>query len=42
MPYNLYLSCKYCAYINIKICASVQAVKYIYKYIYKGSNYAIV
>ena len=26
-------------YINAKICASIWSVKYIYKYIYKGSNY---
>ena len=42
MPYNLYLSYKYYTYINIKIYASMQAIKYIYKYIYKGSNYTIV
>ena len=26
-------------HINIEICTSIKAVKYIYKYIYKGSNY---
>ena len=25
-------------YINIKVCASVKSIKYIYKYIYKGSD----
>ena len=36
--YNLYLSVKYRAYINIKVYASVQAIKYINKYIYKGDD----
>ena len=42
MLYNLWLLYKYNTYINIKICASVQAVKYINKYIYKGTNCAIL
>ena len=29
---------KYNAYINIKVCSSVQAIKYIYKYVYKNYN----
>jgi len=37
--YNLYLSQKYCCHINIDICASIHAVKYIHKYIYKGHNH---
>ena len=36
--YSLYLTAKYCVYINIKIYAFIKAVKYIYKYIYKGSD----
>ena len=36
--YNLYLSVKYRAYINIKAYASIQAIKYINKYIYKGDD----
>ena len=36
--YSPYLTAKYCVYINVEICASVKAVKYIYKYIYKGSD----
>ena len=38
IPYNLYLSRRYNAYINIKICSGIKAIKYIYKYIYKGTN----
>ena len=37
--YSPYLTAKYCVYINVKICASIKAVKYIHKYIYKGSDY---
>ena len=38
VPYNPYLSWKYKAHINVEVCASVHAVKYIHKYIYKGSD----
>lgn len=38
VPYNPYLSWRYKAHINVEVCASVQAVKYIHKYIYKGSD----
>ena len=36
--YNLYLSAKYYAYINVEVYASIKAVKYINKYIYKGND----
>ncbi len=36
--YNLYLICKYNAYINVEIYITVKAIKYIYKYIYKRSD----
>ena len=38
VPYNPYLSVKYNCHINVEICAAVEAVKYIYKYIYKGHD----
>ena len=38
VPYNSDLSRKYRAHINVEVCASVQAVKYIHKYIYKGGD----
>ncbi|KAK4514004.1 Palmitoylated plasma membrane-bound casein kinase [Mucor velutinosus] len=38
VPYNPYLSKKYNAHVNVKVCGSVQAIKYINKYIYKGSD----
>ena len=38
VPFNPYLSVKYQAHINVEICAMIIAVKYIYKYILKGSD----
>ena len=38
VSYNPYLSWKFKAHINVEVCASVHAVKYIHKYIYKGSD----
>ncbi|XP_065639509.1 uncharacterized protein LOC100203419 [Hydra vulgaris] len=40
VPYNPWLSKKYQAYINVEACMSVKAVKYLYKYIYKGHDCA--
>ncbi len=42
MLYNLKLITKYNVYINVKICSSDLVVKYLYKYIYKGYNQAII
>ncbi|GBN64275.1 hypothetical protein AVEN_9260-1 [Araneus ventricosus] len=36
VPYNPYLLLKYNTYVNVEVCTSLRAVKYIYKYIYKG------
>ena len=41
-PYNPYLLFKYNAHINVEICSTVSAVKYLYKYVYKGHDRAIV
>lgn len=30
------------AYINVEVCSLVQAIKYIYKYISKGSDYTSI
>ena len=38
--YNLFLSIKYNAYINIEIYINVKVYKYIFKYIYKNSDRA--
>ena len=42
VPYSPYLCAKYDAHINVEACASVKGVKYIYKYVYKGHDRAVV
>lgn len=42
VPYNKWLSQKYNCHINVEVCASIEAVKYIYKYVYKGPDRAQV
>ncbi|OWY96503.1 Helitron helicase [Phytophthora megakarya] len=38
VPYNPFLSQKYNCHVNVEICATNKAIKYIYKYVYKGSD----
>ncbi|XP_073307171.1 uncharacterized protein [Primulina huaijiensis] len=38
VPYNPYLLAKFNCHINVEICSTIQAIKYIYKYIYKGHD----
>jgi len=38
VPYSPYLSLRYEAHINVEVCRSVKAVKYVHKYIYKGGD----
>ncbi|KAG2217967.1 hypothetical protein INT45_001401 [Circinella minor] len=40
IPYNPYLCQKYNAHINVEICTSSRAIKYLYKYLTKGSDRA--
>ena len=42
VPHNLWLVTKYDAHINVEVCATVAAVKYLYKYIFKGNDQAMV
>jgi hypothetical protein len=42
VPYNRALLLKYRCHINIEFCASVQTLKYLYKYILKGHDRAQV
>src|SRR6185295_17724615 len=42
VPHNLYLCTKYHAHINVKICSSISAVKYLFKYVYKGHDRASI
>lgn len=38
VPYNPYLLRMYNCHINVEVCSSIKAVKYLYKYIYKGHD----
>ena len=40
MLYNPYLLRKYRAYINVELSETVYAIKYIFKYVYKGLDRA--
>ena len=43
VTYNPYLLLKYNnAHINVETCSTVSAVKYLYKYVYKGYDRAII
>jgi hypothetical protein len=42
VSYNLHLTTKYHAHINVEICSSISTVKYMYKYVYKRPNRVIV
>ncbi|XP_078437639.1 uncharacterized protein LOC144708259 [Wolffia australiana] len=38
VPYNKYLCKAFNCHINVEICSSIQSVKYLYKYVYKGHD----
>ncbi|GMF41744.1 unnamed protein product [Phytophthora fragariaefolia] len=42
VPYNPYLSQKYNCHINVEVSTTLTAVKYLYKYVYKGSDKAVI
>ena len=42
VPYNPYLMRHFSTQINIEVCSSVQAIKYIHKYMYKNSDCATI
>ena len=42
VPYNPYLSMKYNCHINVEIATSITAVKYLFKYVYKGHDRASI
>jgi hypothetical protein len=40
--HNVYLLTKYDAHINIEVCNNIRAIKYLFKYVYKGHDRATV
>ncbi|KAG3112201.1 hypothetical protein PI124_g10794 [Phytophthora idaei] len=40
VPYNPYPCEKYNCHINVEICSTINAIKYTYKYVYKGPDRA--
>ncbi|XP_058216366.1 uncharacterized protein LOC131327288 [Rhododendron vialii] len=38
VPYNPYLLATFDCHINVEVCSTIKAVKYLYKYIYKGHD----
>jgi len=42
VPHNVYLLTKYDVHINIEVCNNIHVVKYLFKYVYKGHDRAIV
>ena len=42
VPYSPFLSLRFNCHINIELCASPTASKYLYKYVYKGGDRAMV
>jgi hypothetical protein len=42
VPYNAYLTMRYKCHINVEVCSSITAVKYLYKYVYKGHDRVLV
>jgi hypothetical protein len=42
VPYNVWLTKKYNCHINCEITGSISAVKYLYKYVYKGHDRASI
>ena len=42
VPYSPYLLLKYQCHLNVEVCVSVESVKYLYKYVYKGPDRSMV
>jgi hypothetical protein len=38
----VYLLTKYDAHINVEVCNNIRAIKYLFKYVYKGHDHATV
>ena len=42
VPYSPYLLLRYNCHINVEICASTKATKYLYNYVHKGGDRAMM
>ncbi len=42
VPHNVHLSTKYDAHINVEVYNNICVIKYLFKYVYKGHDHAIV
>lgn len=42
VPYNPYLLLTFNCHINVEICSTIKAIKYLFKYLYKGPNSALI
>ena len=42
VPYSPYFSLRYNCHINVEVCLSPMAAKYLYKYVFKGEDRAMV
>ena len=42
VPYSPYLLTRYNCHINDEVCSGVKAIKYLYKYIYKGYDRYVI
>ncbi|XP_021766704.1 uncharacterized protein LOC110731181 [Chenopodium quinoa] len=38
VPYNPYLAALFDCHLNVEVCSTIKAVKYLYKYVYKGHD----
>ncbi|XP_074288129.1 uncharacterized protein LOC141613293 [Silene latifolia] len=38
IPYNPYMMSLFDCHLNVEVCSTIQAVKYLYKYVYKGHD----
>ncbi len=41
VPYNPWLLCLFNCHMNVEVCSSIKAVKYLFKYIFKGADRAM-
>ncbi|EFO97109.1 hypothetical protein CRE_30483 [Caenorhabditis remanei] len=42
VPYNSWFLMKYKCHINVEVCGAISSVKYLYKYVYKGTTRASI